>query len=49
MWYNVLAGDPELMRREVLGMHAILEILIAVEAGLILDLIRTWLNGDNRR
>ena len=40
---------PEHTRGEVMHMEYILNLLISVEAGLIVEIIRIWLNGGNDR
>ena len=41
--------NPELSRREVNGLEVLLTLLISVEAGLLVELIGRWLDGQGKR
>ena len=48
MWYNILAGNPGHFAKGGDRVEIILSLLISVEAGLLVELIRTWLDGSDR-
>lgn len=48
--YNVFAGcDPEIISKGGSIVEVILALLISVEAGLLVELICRWLDGNDRK